>query len=469
MKTLSCRNVGFDTPTGRPLVSGLNLLLQREQVAVVGRNGAGKSTLLEVLSGALLPSSGRVHCDGHLWLVHQTLPPMCGTESPGERRKAALAAAFTARPDFLLLDEPSQELDQDGIVWLQTELATYSGGLLVVTHDRQLLRHFDAFFVVAESGCKLITGGFLALMESLENTQTEANNRYLAELAKLEKKEVHNSRIRRRRARKRAGGRVRELGRCPARVNLNAKRGYAQVYQGKREGVREERIAAARQLAKASRRALAVELPLKLPELSLPSSTASPIVSATGILSAYARQVQFPVPHFEQSRQRIAICGPNGAGKSTLLRVLVGETEPDQGNVRTDWGRLGYVSQHADNWCLEEDLLSLLLTQSNASSVERVAELLAEHQFPLALAQRPLRSLSPGERTRAALITLFHRTQQVELLVLDEPTAQLDLVGLAALEEALSVWEGGLLVVSHDEEFLGNVGIEERIVMNRLE
>ncbi len=469
MKSLRGRDVSFNTPTGRPLVSGLNMLLQDEQVAIVGRNGAGKSTLLEVLSGEQLPSSGRVHCEGHLQLVRQTLSAARSTGSPGERRKAALADAFAARPDFLLLDEPSQELDQEGVAWLLTRFANYAGGLLVVTHDRQLLRHFDAFFVVAESGCRLVTGGLAALMKSLEDWQNRANSKYLAGLANLERGEIHNSKIRRRRARKRAGGRIRELGRCPARASLNAKRGYAQVYQGKRERVREERIAAARELAKSSRRALAVELPLSLPDLRLPLSTGLPVVSASGVSSAYSGRVRFPVSTFEQSRQRVAICGPNGAGKSTLLRVLVGEREPDQGNVRTDRERLGYVSQHAANWCLEEDLVSLLITQSNAASVETVAELLAQHRFPLALAQRPLRSLSPGERARAALIVLFHRTQQVELLVLDEPTAQLDLVGLTALEKALSAWEGGLPLVSHDEEFLENVGIEERLVIQRPE
>ncbi len=477
MRHLTTRNLGIDSPTGRSLVRGLEMRLEQEHVAVVGRNGVGKSTLLAVLAGLLQPTTGRVECHGRLELVGQAIEPasVLGSEraSPGERRRRALAEAFSRRADFLLLDEPSQELDRDGARWLAEEVRRYPEGLLVVTHDRALLRLFDAFFVVAESGCRLVTGGFDALLASLHAEREVANQKYSAELARLSKTEEHNAKIRRRRARKLAGGRVRELDRCPARVNLNNKRGYAQVSYARREGLREERIAAARDWARATRRALSVQLPLDLPPLPLTPQSSEPVVTMRGVHSAHGGSVRFPTSELELTHERMAVIGPNGSGKSTLLQVLMGDLAPDDGFAKAQWSRVGYVAQQAQNWQSEQSLIERLLIHSMPSPapdpaskrVDQVAELLARHRFPFALAERPLYSLSPGERTRAALIELFHRTPRVELLVLDEPTVALDLLGLSSLEQALAQWQGGLLVVSHDEEFLQYLRIERWIEM----
>jgi ATPase subunit of ABC transporter with duplicated ATPase domains len=127
--------------------------------------------------------------------------------------------------------------------------------------------------------------------------------------------------------------------------------------------------------------------------------------------------------------------------------------------------RLGGIAQNASDWKSEESLLTLLCVGSDATREDAVAQLLVAHRFPLALAERPLASLSPGERVRAALICLFQRRPAVELLVLDEPTDHLDFVGVAAVQDALRAWRGGLCIVSHDEEFLSAIGVERRIVL----
>jgi ATPase subunit of ABC transporter with duplicated ATPase domains len=196
-----------------------------------------------------------------------------------------------------------------------------------------------------------------------------------------------------------------------------------------------------------------------------------------GVHSAHGGKVRFPASELVLTHERVAVVGPNGSGKSTLLQVLMGDLAPDDGFSKVQWSRVGYVGQHAQNWQSEQSLVERLLIHSAASLVDepanervfQVAELLARHKFPFALAERPFYSLSPGERTRAALIELFHRTPRVELLVLDEPTVALDLLGLASLEQALAKWQGGLLVVSHDEEFLESLRIERRIQMGRAE
>jgi len=121
------------------------------------------------------------------------------------------------------------------------------------------------------------------------------------------------------------------------------------------------------------------------------------------------------------------------------------------------------VDQEARNWCLRESLLELLCLRGAAQTLDEAARTLRAHGFPLALAERPLRTLSPGERLRAALICLLQRRPTPELLVLDEPTDHLDFVGTAALQALLSAWRGGLVVASHDRDFLDALGLVRRI------
>ena len=167
----------------------------------------------------------------------------------------------------------------------------------------------------------------------------------------------------------------------------------------------------------------------------------------------------------EIGRDRLAVRGANGSGKTTLLEVALGLRQPAGGRVRCDASRVGYVAQNAANWCIDDSVLDQLATQMEAASPDRMAQVLHAHRFPLALAGRPLATLSPGERVRAALICLGHRRPAPDLLVLDEPTQDLDFVGLAALEAVLAAWPGGLLVVSHDPEFLDAIGISRTLAL----
>src|SRR5262249_28077631 len=160
----------IETPGGRTLVRELNLHLGRERVAIVGRNGVGKSTLLDVLAGRLSPAQGRIVCRGSRLLVPQHLAGGTAgdaTHSPGQRRRQRLEQARDAHPDLLLLDEPTLDLDAASIAWLVSWLPQWRDGLLVVSHDRRVLRAFDQFFVVAESGCRHVAGSFDELLADL--------------------------------------------------------------------------------------------------------------------------------------------------------------------------------------------------------------------------------------------------------------------------------------------------------------
>ena len=466
---LHARGLCLDAPGGRPLLRELSMAMARERVALIGRNGAGKSTLLRVLAGEESPAGGSVRCTGTRLLVPQELPQTAAL-SPGERRREALEESRAAAPDLLLLDEPTQDLDRSGIAWLAGWLREWRGGLLVVSHDRRLLRGFDQFCVVAESGCRAFEGGFDALVAELQHEEAARQQVYVRNLNRLAERERHNAILGRRRQRKKNLGRAREVRRRTSRSLLNENRSYAQESQGKRAALQQVRIGAARTWAKATRRALSVQLPLQvaLPELPEPALERGPVVQARGLAAVDDRGTTlFHGLSLDALRERTAIRGDNGSGKTTLLEFLTGGRLPPQGEVVRRPEALGYVAQGGANWMLEQSLLSYLAIECGMHGAEAVAGLLTAHRFPFALAERPLATLSPGERVRAALIALFQRRPPSARRVLDEPTAQLDFVGIAALTEILRAYRGGLLIVSHDDELLDAIGIDREIELGR--
>ncbi|MEQ8980108.1 MAG: AAA family ATPase, partial [Deltaproteobacteria bacterium] len=258
---------------------------------------------------------------------------------------------------------------------------------------------------------------------------------YARQLRRLVDKERRIHKVRQSRLRKKNRGRMNEVDRCPNKRMLNTNRSYAQESQGRRFGRLDATVADARAYAEAARRMLSVSLPLELvpptlPELLGASVTVGPL--AVG------------------PRDRVGVVGPNGAGKTTLLERLADAAPPE----RTAIIRQGGVD--GSNETLVERLFA---------SPPQIAELLVAHGFPLALAERPLASLSPGERARAALIQCWRRDPPVELLILDEPTEHLDFEGRRALVNALSAWPGALVVASHDAAFLDVIGVERTVAI----
>jgi ATPase subunit of ABC transporter with duplicated ATPase domains len=499
--------VGLDlnSSTGRPLFRGLKMSLGRERVALIGHNGVGKSSLLAVLAGAALPTRGFVRLKAHPVLVPQDLPeggPGRALEallvsarragvavedlngelsaaglpnvaqlrqvsglSVGETRKLYLVAAKVAQPELLILDEPTESLDHAGRAWLVEWLGRWQAGLIVASHDRPLLAQFQDFVVVAESGCRHFSGSLEELEELLHHEEKASQRRYLQRLNVLLMQEKHSDKFRLRRERKGHGGRVRELGRLTPRMRLNQKRSYAQEKQGRINRIREARIAGVRTWAKAARRALAVDLPLAMVMPRLPEPGPSPLVTLDEVAVEVGARLLFAGITLRLGRERLAVVGPNGAGKTTLLRVMLGEQDVTKGAARRDLAKIGSVAQDGADWMLDECLLEHLLRMSAARSTEDAAVAVVAHRFPLALAERPMASLSPGERVRAALICLCRRQPPVELLVLDEPSYALDFTGRSALREALCAWPGGLVVASHDEELIEAIGVGKRLAL----
>jgi ATPase subunit of ABC transporter with duplicated ATPase domains len=438
----------------RVLFQDLNLSLQDERVALVGRNGVGKSSLLSLLSGDGVPAAGSVKQRGSVYLVPQVLLP--GAGSPGERRREALRQARESSSQVLLLDEPTQDLDRESVEWLRWWLARYGGGALVATHDQRLLKDFRHFFVMLESGCRYVSGTFEELVAVLEDDFHCSEKRYLRRLSRLAREEERTLHLARRRRRKKQYGRARELDRATPRSTLNMKRSAAQESHGKINQNRQRRLEEMREWTRGARRDLRVALPLvlEMPEL-LPCSGV-PVTRLEGVSMELAGRSLFQDLSLTLDRDRLALVGPNGSGKTTFLRVLLQQLMPTKGSVRTDLSRIGYIAQGGSNWMISDSLVKYL-----ADRVDSIGAHLTAFKFPLALAERPLSTLSSGERVRAALIGILATNPVPDMLILDEPIYSLDILGQQALGQALRAWPGGLVVTSHQREFLESVGFDQ--------
>ncbi len=452
--SIELEGVSIAAPGGRLLFDQLGLRLSREKVALVGRNGVGKSTLLATLAGRHEVRAGLVRTSSAPLLVPQLLPEAGSTTaSHGERRRRALMAARASGAQILLPDEPTEGLDDSALAWLRDWLASFRGCAVVASHDRRLLADFRHFFVVSEAGCRYFSGDLAGLDAELEREHGAAQQRYVAQLGRLAAAEEHAVRIELRKARKKRHGRCSELDRATPRIRLNQKRSDAQVSHGRLARLRAERLDAVRQWSRAVRRALSAQLPLAL-EVPRLLESSGPILRLDDVTVQLGERYLFEGLGLELGRQRVAVVGPNGAGKSTLLESALGLRPPGRGSVWSAPDKIGVIAQEGRNWQLPDSLLTLLRVERAGASPDDLSRYLVAHRFPLALAERPLCSLSPGERTRAALLCLFARSPAPELLVLDEPTFSLDLLGQRALTDALRAWPGGLLVASHDRSFL---------------
>lgn len=481
---VEAENLSVSTPGGRQLFADLNVQISHNPVAMIGRNGVGKSTLLQILSGEVDRPEVALHTKPYL--VPQDLGPTSSATrlarkllsqvefaeaglsrellsqeacSPGEQRKIHLLAARQARPELLILDEPTSDLDEQGIDWLRHWLSKWSQGLILVSHNRMLLRQFQHFFVIAESGCRYLSGEFTQVEDLLMEEGLRKQRQYVSKLNTLHRKEEKNERVNNRHDRKKNRGRQNELGRCPSRIKLNEKRAYAQVKQGKRKKLWRKRISTSRAWAEATRRALDVQLDLTLMAPQQPTNTPAEIVAVNDVTATMSgREIFSNLSMCVRRSDRIAVSGRNGVGKTSLLLILAGRRQPSQGHVVGDHSRIGLIEQGAANWESDRGLIGHLQTECDVT-LEEVAKILVGHRFPFALAERPLKSLSPGERVRAALICLYHRSPVIELLVLDEPTVGLDFVGLGALRDALKRWPGAFVVVSHDRDFIDSIQV----------
>ena len=465
-----------------PLLDDVALQIEpRERVAVIGRNGTGKSTLLKIISGELPADAGPgsniwrqpglriarleqdvplsanrpvfdIVAEGHThhleedeaWLKEHhvdvvlsrlSLPAdaIVDTLSGGWRRRVLLARALVGQPDLLLLDEPTNHLDIDAIIWLEDFLATYAGAVMFVTHDRAFLQRLATRIVELDRGQLTSWPGDYA---TYLRRKDEALANEAAEQIRFDKKLAEEEVWLRQGIKAR---RTRNEGRVRALMAMRAERA------ARREQMGEVRMPVER--AESSGK-----LVFEAKKISKAFASAGDGLQAVPVIRDFSTRIM--------RGDRVGLIGPNGAGKTTLLRLLLGELQPDEGEVRRGANvQIAYYDQQREQLDPERTVFDTIGegndTVTANGRTRHVNAYLSDFLFSKQRAGSPVKALSGGERNRLLLARLF--TRPANVLVLDEPTNDLDLETLELLEEEIVEWPGTLLLVSHDRAFLDNV------------
>lgn len=453
---------------GRPLFEGITLAVSRgDRLCLVGRNGCGKSTLLKVIAGTLDPDRGEravqpgvtvatlvqepdlsAHASALAAVAAGLTPAHAGeahragilldalgvpadrdpaTLSGGEARRVALAQALVGEPDVLLLDEPTNHLDLPTIAWLEETLAAFRGAIILISHDRAVLRRVTRATLWLDRGrLRRLDEGFAAF-DAWSDTIIAQEEIEWAKRDKLIAQETTWSRQGISARRKRNQGRLRRL-----------------------HALRAERTQRLQRAGGVALQADSGETSGKL------------VIEAEGITKSYdGRPVLKPFSTRILRGDRVGIVGPNGAGKSTLLNLLTGQVPPDQGRLRLGTNLTPTTLDQHRSLLDGDRTVWDLLADSGGDHVSvrgrprHVVGYLRDFLFEDRQARSPVSSLSGGERNRLLLARALARP--TNLLILDEPTNDLDMETLDLLEEMLADYDGTLLLVSHDRDFLDRV------------
>ncbi|MEJ1116027.1 ABC-F family ATP-binding cassette domain-containing protein [Paenarthrobacter sp. CCNWLY172] len=379
--------------------------------------------------------------------------------SGGQAARVALAALLLSRFDVVLLDEPTNDLDLDGLARLEAFVQGLRGGAVLVSHDREFLARCVTTVVeldLAQNSVAVYDGGYEAFLEERAVAKRHARERY-DEFANTKADLISRARTQR------------EWSSQGVRNAMKKNPDNDKIRRAASSESSEKQAQKVRQMESRIARLTEVEEPRKEWQLqfSIGQAPRSSAVVAT-LRDVVARQGDFtlgPVNLQLNGGERIGITGPNGAGKSTLLRLLLGTQEPDDGDASMGAsvavGEIDQARGLLDGGQPLGDAVEAVLVDWNSADVRT---LLAKFGLKADHTSRTVDSLSPGERTRAALALL--QARGVNLLVLDEPTNHLDLPAIEQLEEALEHYEGALLLVTHDRRLLENVRLDSRWHLN---
>jgi len=521
--SISVRHITVTLPDGRTLLHDLNETFQRERTGMLGRNGTGKSVLARALVGLFKPESGQVTRHGTVAYVPQEIVPaeggtvadvagltpildalarmedgaphptdfdlldgrwnirarleqaltesglahlqphgLAGSLSGGELTRVALIGAFLADAEGLVLDEPTNHLDHTARDWLRDKLMRWTGGLVLVSHDRELLDLMDRIVELTPDGMRSYGGNYTlyqaqrgaeaaAAQASLDRARTDRN------AAERVARRQHDAQQRRTAHQ----AKVAKDANMPA-IALGRRKDGAEVFAGRQRLHQQDvKVKLDEAVQQAARRIDADKaVALMLPATAI--AAGKRVIHLEDAVAPFP-QNSAPLTLTLTGPVRVAVTGPNGCGKTTLLKMLAGTIGPVSGvcqtGVRSAW--------------LDQRATSILPPQR--SVLERLHELetplpdgvLRSHLSLLGLnadlVNLPSGALSGGERLKAALACVLWSTEPAQLLLLDEPTNHVDLASIQAVEQALDDYPGALVVASHDTRFLQSLRLTHRL------
>jgi ATPase subunit of ABC transporter with duplicated ATPase domains len=525
---LFLQGVTYAHPNRDVLFSDINLTVNRQnKIALIGNNGAGKSTLLAILAGRLKPSAGTVRADskpyfvpqlfgqyneqtvaealgihdkllalkeildGHLtdinlelldddWGIEErcqeafshwqlngiNLSQSMSTLSGGQKTKIFLAGIMIHEPDIVLLDEPSNHLDMGGRALLYDYIRSTGNTLVVVSHDRTLLKLLDTVCELGKRGITIYGGNydFYAGQKAIENEALSLDVK-AKEKALRKAKEIERESAERQQKLDARGKKKQEKAGLPTIVQ-NAFRNNAERSTARMKGVHAEKVGGIAQELSHLRGELPSADKMKVDFDNSSLHKGKILLKASQVNYAYNdRQLwNEPLDFQITSGERIAIKGINGSGKTTLIRMILGGLQPDTGTIEHVDFKSIYIDQ---DYSLIDNTLTVYeqAWKYNSGGLQEhdIKTRLNRFLFAREYWDKPCINLSGGEKMRLMLCSLAVATQAPDMIILDEPTNNLDIQNIGILTEAINEYQGTLLVVSHDTRFLQEINVEREI------
>lgn len=459
MSTISLSNVYFSYDASNMILDGVSIAFSdSERAAIVGDNGAGKTTVLKLLAGDIVPDSGQVSCGASVYMMRQI--NASDPKSGGERQSTELARAFDSGAAILLLDEPTNNLDADARRRFFNNLVSYPFGAVIVSHDRELLRQVDKIVEIRQGKIRVWGGNYDFWVAGRRAEQENIFAKYTATQKEISRLGATMNIAQNTRQHHEVKQRKEIANTRRSRIAANALKGKSQETEAKRRAIIQKKLTAQMDL----RQELSSQMQDNKIKIPLPNKPfySKELIRISGLDFGYdASCVLNNVNLLVCGGQRVRITGRNGAGKSTLLKIICGVLTPRAGTVQT-FGKIAYLDQ------------DLMLLDKNKSIVDNIADIagLLPHDAHVIAANFGFRGdssnkragiLSGGELLKATLAAILGGENQPDLLILDEPTNNLEIKSIAILEDALNQYRGAILLVSHDEMFAQNIQIDREV------
>ena len=456
MKSISLLNISFAYSGSDDLFTELSYSFSADKkVAIIGDNGTGKTTLLNIIYGNILPNSGRVVNSATCYLLNQINIDEC--KSGGQSQQSALVDAFDSVADILLLDEPTNNLDSVARQDFFNSLFSYHGGAVIVSLDRELLNQMDVLLEVRNGKLYVFGGNYdfyivqkRQMKEKLESKYTDAQKeiaRLNAMIAKAQNtRQHHEAKQKKDKVNKSAG----------SKIAVNSLKGKSKETEAKRRKLIQKKLLSQKDISED----LSAQLRNDTIKITLPNEKIydKEIVRLENVCFSYGEKSVLSDFNFTmRTGQRIRLVGDNGAGKTTLLKIISEKLQADSGYTKIS-GRIAYLNQ---------DLSLLNPDKSVVENISEYAGILLHDAYAIAAnfgfrgdaSKKKVGFLSGGELLKANLAAVLGSKNQPDLLILDEPTNNLDIKSTMVLEDALNQYRGAILIVSHDSVFINNLNI----------
>lgn len=523
--SISLSGLSYTKADGTPLFTDVHAHFSRERTGIVGRNGVGKTTLLRLICGDLRPTAGNIKISGKIAILRQdaiphpdetiadlfgvrsaldlleradnglissdeladadwTLPTRlsealirCGLSaeadtplhhlSGGQRSRAAIAACLFSEPDFLLLDEPTINLDQSGRDMVRSLIKSWPKGAIIVSHDRDLLEDMDSIVELTMFGATRYGGNYSAFRQRKDAEILAAEQE--VNLAEKARDDVNRraQQASERKARKDSAGKKARAKRDQPKIMLDFAKERAEssagdtarLYHAQRHEA-EDRLSSAR-----SKVEILQPLRMDIPPTHLPAGKT--VLRLDHVTGGYnpAQPVIHDLSLTITGPEHVLIAGPNGSGKTTLIKIITGQICPQRGTADI-FVPYALLDQHMGLFMPDKNLCENYLLLNPTATIHMAHSALARFGFRADAALLTPNRLSGGQRLRAGLACVLGADPQPMLLILDEPTNHLDMDGIAALEAALKNYDGAVLVVSHDDAFVKTLAPHHRLTLS---